>query len=168
MKKMMMFFLVFTCAALFAQNDLSKVKDEIKKANDKMEKAMVQNDEKTLLSLYTEDGISLPNNRPIVKGMDALKKDMEGMKNEKTNKVKFNTNEVFGDGKYYYEIGTFEVNYVNPKTKQNEDDKGKYLTIWEVQKDGSVKAKVDMWNRDKMKESTMAPDMEKKDTKEKK
>jgi len=28
------------------------------------------------------------------------------------------------------------------------DDQGKYLTIWEKQKDGSMKVKVETWNSD--------------------
>lgn len=137
---------------LFAQSDLNKVKGQIQKANQEMSKAMVDNDGDALLSLYLNDAVSLPNNRPMMKGKDALKKDFENMKDWKTKKAEFNTQEVFGDGKYYYEVGSFDVDFVNPETKNVENDKGKYMTIWEVQGDGSVKVKADMWNRDKSKE----------------
>ena len=35
-----------------------------------------------------------------------------------------------------------------PGMEKPMDDHGKYLTIWEKQKDGSLKTKIEIWNSD--------------------
>jgi hypothetical protein len=35
-----------------------------------------------------------------------------------------------------------------PGMEKPMDDRGKYLTIWEKQKDGSLKVKIETWNSD--------------------
>ena len=46
------------------------------------------------------------------------------------------------------EIGTFKMNASMPNFDKPIDDHGKYLTVWEKQKDGSLKIKIEIWNSD--------------------
>ena len=47
-----------------------------------------------------------------------------------------------------YEIGTYEVSLPLPGMKMPMADNCKYLTIWEMGKDGSLKIKIEIWNTD--------------------
>ena len=46
------------------------------------------------------------------------------------------------------EIGTYKISMTMPNMDKPMEDHGKYLTIWEKQKDGSLKVKVETWNSD--------------------
>ena len=65
------------------------------------------------------------------------------------------------------EIGTYKMNRSMPGMDKPMDDHGKYLTIWEKQKDGSLKIKVETWNSDvdpmSMMKTSDQNKMEKKD-----
>lgn len=88
-----MIVVLFTANMALSQSN-SEYKAKIESINKEMAKNMLEGNTEKLLSLYTEDAISMPN----------MDKPME--------------------------------------------DHGKYLTIWEKQKDGSLKMKVETWNSD--------------------
>jgi ketosteroid isomerase-like protein len=46
------------------------------------------------------------------------------------------------------EIVTYKISGSMPGMDKPMDDNGKYVTIWEKQKDGSLKIKVETWNSD--------------------
>jgi ketosteroid isomerase-like protein len=52
------------------------------------------------------------------------------------------------NGNLIHEIGTYKINASMPGMEKPIDDHGKYLTVWEKQKDGSLKVKIEMWNSD--------------------
>ena len=45
------------------------------------------------------------------------------------------------NGNLIHEIGTYKINASMPGMDKPMDDHGKYLTVWEKQKDGSLKNK---------------------------
>ena len=51
-------------------------------------------------------------------------------------------------GDMVYSQGTYHMTMTNPKTKKPMTDKGKYLTIYMKQADGSWKAVADTYNSD--------------------
>jgi ketosteroid isomerase-like protein len=55
---------------------------------------------------------------------------------------------VMVNGNLITEIGTYKISMSMPNMDNPIDDHGKYLTIWEKQKDGSLKVKVEIWNSD--------------------
>ena len=46
------------------------------------------------------------------------------------------------------EIGEYAISLTIPGMEMPVADKGKYITVWERQKDGSLKIKIETWNTD--------------------
>lgn len=61
------------------------------------------------------------------------------------------------NGNLITEIGSYKINMSMPGMDKPMDDHGKYLTIWEKQKDGSLKVKIETWNSDLDPMSMMKP-----------
>jgi len=51
-------------------------------------------------------------------------------------------------GDLVYTMGTYAMTVTDPKTKKPVTDKGKYLTVYQKQADGSWKAVADTYNSD--------------------
>lgn len=157
-------FLLLFAGYLSAQDE--SVKKEIEEINNKMEKAIIDNDHDYLLSLYTEDAISLPSYKPMLKGRDAIKRDMsDSQKDEwKINSISFNTTELWQENDKLYEIGTYNVSLSSPKMDNPMLDNGKYFTIWEKE-GGEWKVFLETWNTDKDPMQYQDMSMEQKDKK---
>ena len=102
-------------------------------------------DLKSLLNLYADDAIRLPNNQTIISGKEAIKKEMEI---EQTNLKKGYTNtsettDVFGDENTVTEVGKTIRKDASGKVKST----GKYMTIWKKVNGKFVTAR-EMWNDD--------------------
>jgi ketosteroid isomerase-like protein len=128
----------------------SDYKSKIELINKEMAKNMMEGNTEKLLSLYTEDAISMPSYQPIHDGIAAIRKANDEM--AKTG-VKYNsfaptTLKVTANGNQITEIGTYKISMSMPNMDKPIEDQGKYLTIWEKQKDGSLKVKVEIWNSD--------------------
>ena len=140
---------VFSSAS-FAQGE-RELRLEIEKLNSEMSKAMLSGDMEKSLSFYTKDVISLPNYEPMLNGLEAIKKSNEEMRKAGWKVVEFKptTLSVMSCGEMITEIGKFEIAFSMEGVKTPMKDTGKYLTIWEKQKDGTLKIKVETWNTDK-------------------
>jgi ketosteroid isomerase-like protein len=145
----MLFGILFMASVAYSQSS-SEYKTKIEAINREMAKNMIAGNSEKLLSLYTADAISLPSYEPIHEGLAAIKKASDDML--KTG-MKFNSFEpvtlkVFVNGNMITEIGTYKMNMTMPGMDKPMDDHGKYLTIWEKQKDGTLKIKIETWNSD--------------------
>ena len=134
---------------LFSQSDM-EYKSRIESLNKEMVKNMLEGNTEKLLAIYTQDAISMPSYEPIHQGISEIRKANEEMAK---SGVKFNSFEptilkVMSSGSLITEIGTYKINISMPGMDKPMDDHGKYITIWEKQKDGSLKVKVEMWNSD--------------------
>jgi ketosteroid isomerase-like protein len=99
----------------------------------------------SLLSLYADDAIRLPNNQSIISGKEAIKKEME-IEQTKLKKGYTNTSEttdVFGDENTVTEVGRTIRKDASGKVKST----GKYITIWKKVNGKFVTAR-EMWNDD--------------------
>lgn len=142
-------FVLFITATAFAQSP-AEYKSKIEALNKEMVKNMLAGNTEKLLSIYTNDAISLPSYEPIHDGLPAIKKASEDL--AKTG-VKFTSFEpttlkVLVNGNMITEVGTYKVTISMPGMDKPVDDHGKYLTIWEKQSDGSLKVKIETWNSD--------------------
>jgi ketosteroid isomerase-like protein len=92
----------------------------------------------------------MPANEPMADGLPAIKKSNEEMMNSGMKVTAFEptTLKVMVNGNQVTEIGTYKVSMTMPGTDKPMDDHGKYLTVWEKQKDGSLKIKIETWNSD--------------------
>ena len=127
-----------------------KLKAKIEKIDKEMQEAMVSGNYEKSLSFYAPDALSLPNNGPMVKGIDAIKKSSEGVANSGMKISSFETTitDLISCGDMAIEVGTYKISMSMEGMDQPMSDRGKYITIWEKQSDGSMKVKVETWNTD--------------------
>lgn len=150
MKKLAGFFIafLFISISLFAQ-DADKIKTKIEEQNKIYTKAMIDNDMETMLSMYTDDIISMPSYQPTVKGLAKVREisEMQAKSGWKTTHFVLNFTDVIIAGNLAIEIGNYDMKMSGPGVPDWADN-GKYITIWEVQEDESLKIKVESWNTD--------------------
>ena len=129
---------------------LKEIQSKIEKLNAEMTSAMVNGDYEKSLSFYADDAISLPNYQPMMVGMEAISMSNEGMANSgvKINSFNVSIKKIIMDGDLIVEIGTYNMSMEIPSMEGPINDIGKYMTVWEKQKDGSLKVKAETWNTD--------------------
>ncbi len=141
---MVLFVFVATGMAL-AGDDIAM----FQKLDDKIAKAILAGDHKTIMDMYVDDVYSLPSYSPMVKGKEALaehaKKGHEmGMK-IKTFSLK--VVDVFGSDHQKIVVGKYKMT-VMMGSQGPMPDNGKFMTVWNKQKDGSWKIRAETWNTD--------------------
>ena len=142
--------LLFVSALNSQCQSLKEIQSKIEKMNAEMADAMIKGDYEKSLSYYTDDAISLPNYQPMLIGIDAINMANETMSNSgaKILSFKVSTKKVIIKRDLIVEIGTYNMSMKIPTMDEPLTDIGKYLTVWEKQKDGSLKIKADTWNTD--------------------
>ena len=112
----------------------------------KFDKAVLAADWPTAVSVYTEDGILMPPNGPVVQGRAAMQKFFAGF--PKITAFKENVVEIAGYGDLVHPRGTYEMTMMPPGAKTPLTDIGKVLAVWRKQPDGSWRVARVMWNSD--------------------
>ncbi|MBK7500322.1 MAG: DUF4440 domain-containing protein [Ignavibacteriales bacterium] len=140
--------LIIISSSIFAQ-DVDKVKAKIEEMNKVYTKAMIDNDVEKMLSMYTEDIISMPSYQPTIKGIAKVRElsEMQAKSGWKTTEFILSITDIIVQGNLAIEIGNYNMKMSGPDVPEWADY-GKYITIWEEQKDGSMKIKVETWNTD--------------------
>jgi ketosteroid isomerase-like protein len=145
----MVLLVLFIQSVAFAQaNDA--LKSQIDKLNKEFSVAIVQGNTEKMLIMYSEDAISLPSYKPMQVGIAEIRKaSQEDMKSGwKTTAFELKNQKIITSGNLITDIGTYKITMSGPGMEKPVDDHGKYLTIYEKQKDGSLKIKVETWNTD--------------------
>lgn len=145
----MLMFLLFASSIAFSQS-ASEYKTKIEALNKDMCKNMIAGNNEKNLALYTEDAISLPSYAPLQEGIAAIRKASEDMAKSGWKCIAFETTtlKVIPNGNLITEVGTYKMSGSMANMDKPIDDHGKYLTIWEKQKDGALKIKIETWNSD--------------------
>ncbi|MCB0805250.1 MAG: nuclear transport factor 2 family protein [Bacteroidales bacterium] len=152
-KNIVFLLLAFSLCSFVVQaqkGDAAKLTAEIQKLNDKMIKAMEEENHDFLASMYVDDVYHMPSYEKMIHGKDKMI-ERERKNHEagfKMLSMKFDVVEVIPAGDYAIEIGKYNVSMEIPGMDNPMDDHGKYVTVWERQKDGSLKIKVETWNTD--------------------
>lgn len=135
-------------SSTFAQ-DVEKVKAKIEAMNKVYTQAMIDNDVEKMMSMYAGDIISMPSYQPTVRGIEKVRElsEMQEKSGWKTTHFEMNMTDVMLAENLAIEIGNYNMKMSGPEMPEWADY-GKYLTIWEVQNDGSMKIKVETWNTD--------------------
>jgi uncharacterized protein (TIGR02246 family) len=113
-------------------------------------KEMAAKDAEKNVAHYADDASLLMPNMAIHTGKDAIRgmfKDMFADKNFAGDFGPIKV-DVSKGGDLAYSQGTYTITTTDPKTKKPATEKGKYLTIYRKQADGSWKAIEDMINAD--------------------
>ncbi|MGA9471555.1 MAG: SgcJ/EcaC family oxidoreductase [Terriglobales bacterium] len=99
---------------------------------------------------FTDDGSGLYPGAPTVTGKDAIKTAMAPILSDPNFSLNFTSTKMMASkgGDMVYSQGTYIMVMTNPKTKTAITDKGKYLTIYTKQPDGSWKVVADTFNSD--------------------
>ena len=141
--------LIMSTGILFSQSK-DELKMKIQKINNEMAQAMVSGDSEKSLKYYADDAISMPNNSPMVEGIDAIKKSNQEMMQSgmQIKSFEFTTKKIKMCDNMITEIGMYKGSFMMPNMEQPVEDQGKYVTIWEKQADGSLKIKIEIWNTD--------------------
>jgi len=144
-----LFAVTFLTSLVYSQ-DMSELKKKVQMLNDKYAEQMVAGDMSSLWDYYTDDVISMPSYEPMIKGLEACKMSAQKMEESGSKITAFSTKttDVMKSGNFVVDIGTYKITMTIPGMDMPWDDHGKYLNIWEMQDDGSLKLKVETWNTD--------------------
>lgn len=96
-----------------------------------------------------EDGSMLGSNAPIATGREAITKMFSGFFALPNLDITWQADkaDVARSGELGYTSGTYRMTFSDPSGK-TVSDKGKYVTVWKKQKDGSWKVALDIFNTD--------------------
>lgn len=135
--------------AAWAQSD-GDLMAEVEAFGNALEKMMVEGDIDSMLSLYTEDAISLPNYGPRLDGTEAMRRHFDEMEAAGMKVLTFESapSDVWEAGKQVVEIGTYAISLEMQGAPEPIEDKGKYMTVYVRDADGSLKIKAETWNTD--------------------
>ena len=102
------------------------------------------------VSYYTDDGVVLLPNAPAIAGKDNIRAAMKPMMADPKFALQFGSSkvDVSKSGDLAYAQGTYTMNMTDPNTKSPAMDRGKYLTVFKKQADGTWKAVEDMLSSD--------------------
>jgi ketosteroid isomerase-like protein len=144
-----MFVVLLTTTMAYSQSS-PDYKSKIEALNKQNAANMIAGTSEKSLAFYTDDAISLPSYEPIHDGIAAIRKANEDMAKSGWKCLAFETTtlKVFPNGSQVTEIGTYKISFSMAGMDKPMDDHGKYVTIWEKQKDESLKIKVETWNSD--------------------
>ena len=137
---------LFSAAPALAADMDAKAK-ALARVDDDWSKAAATRDADRVASFYAEDAIAYPPNEPMAIGRPAAKKIWAGYFADKTFAISWKPLHAEVSGGLGYTAGTYEASFKGPDGKQL-DEKGKYVTAWKKQKDGTWKAVQDIWNAD--------------------
>lgn len=101
-------------------------------------------------SYFTEDGSGLYPGTATLNGKAAIRAAMAPLMADPNFSTTFISTRAVASkgGDMVYSQGTYVMTMTDPKTKQTVTDKGKYLTVYMKQPDGSWKAVADTFNSD--------------------
>jgi len=127
-----------------------EVLKQIETITDVLIQAFNAGDIDTILSYYTDDGMSLPDQHEAAIGKGALHKLHLEAKEEgvKIHSIKGLSQQIWDCGDFVFEAGRCVMSVKSPKLRYLLSDWRKYVTVWIRQPDGSLKIKIDSWNPD--------------------
>lgn len=144
-------FLIIASCFVYSQ-DNAELKKIIQSMNNEMAEMMISGEEETIWSYYSKDVISMPSYQPMIKGSDACIKSSEQMmaSGMEITAFKSTNTDLLVSGNFAIDIGTYEITMNIPEIGDIPyTDNGKYMTIWEMQDDGSLLVVAETWNTDK-------------------
>jgi uncharacterized protein (TIGR02246 family) len=112
--------------------------------------AFASRDAARIASFWSEDASVLMPDMPIINGRAAAMATVENMLKDPNFYVTFNSTkvEVSRASDYAYSQGTYTMSTSDPKSKMILTEKGKFVTVYKKEADGSWKAVSDIMNAD--------------------
>jgi ketosteroid isomerase-like protein len=150
-------FLVESAGAVLGQRS-GKETDAILAADAAWMKVWWAKDLEKSVAFFDKEGSMLPANEPIATGKDALTKLIGAAFADPDYRLSWHANKagVARSGELAYTSGTYDLSMKDASGKTI-SDKGKCLTVWKKQADGTWKVLYDMFNSDLPPTSTVPP-----------
>ena len=133
--------------AIVAPADHHELIEEVRALDDALEEAVLADDIDSMLAVYAEDPISLPNRSPRMDGIEAIRASLEAG-GVKFLSIETDPTDVWEAGDHVIAIGWYKISLQPPGMPTPIDDKGKFLTVYVRQEDGSLKVKAEITNTD--------------------
>jgi len=121
-------------------------KHDIRKITKAFVKAYNRRDAAAAAELYAEEAKLLPPNMEMVSGKQAIQAFWNGAMQMGAH-IDLKTVEVIADKTLACERGTITITF-KPDAAQPTINKGKYIIVMKLQKDGLWKIVIDIWNGD--------------------
>lgn len=135
-------------AGTLAEPSVAEIRSSIEMANQRAVAAMLAGDLSGSLANYADSAVVMMPMMPTMSGRAAIEAGFKGMmESMKVNAVTFTTQDVIASGDLAVETGLFDMT-TTAKGAKAMTEKGKYLTIWKRQNDGSWKVVRDINNPD--------------------
>lgn len=99
-----------------------------------------------ILSIYADNSVFMPPNRPIIRGTEGLRAFYTDLLNQGAQNLRLEVSEVSGHGPLAYQTGPYELDYAPPSGAPRHD-RGKYLFILRSLA-GTWRLEYTMWNSD--------------------
>lgn len=131
--------------SVLSKPDMTKIKAEIQALENDWAKASTDKDVATIVAFYTDDAVSMSNNKPMLTGKAAIQKDIEAdfAKRKETVVVAYETLDVYGNETVVTETGKTTVKDATGKVTYT----GKYMVVWE-KRNGKWLVVRDIYNDD--------------------
>jgi len=138
--------LLASCAP---QVDMAAAAKALTQVDEEWSKAAQAKDADRTASYYAEDAMIYPPNEVQAIGRDAAHKIWAAYFADTSIAISWKTTHaaVAQSGEFGFTAGAYDMLYRGPDGKQVHET-GKYLEVWQKQKDGSWKCVQDMWNAD--------------------
>lgn len=108
--------------------------------------AFLKEDINKLMKHYAPDAVSMPEYQPMMKGSDAIRiYFQEIMDRQQIKSFDKKIRQVMDLKGNIVEIGSFTIVYIHSKNEQPFKHNGKYLNIWKVQADGTLRLKAESY-----------------------
>ena len=103
-----------------------------------------------MVAHYADDATLMGPGMPVATGKDAIRATIQEMVSDPNLSLHFQPQrvEIARSGEMGFTQGMYHMTMTDPKTKKPVTDKGKYLTIYAKQADGTWKAVADTFNSD--------------------
>jgi ketosteroid isomerase-like protein len=127
-----------------------KLADAVRTADQDLLKVYAAKNLDKFLAFFDEKGAMLPPNALIADGKEAISRFIAGFFARATDlKINWHVDraDVAHSGDFGYTSGAFEMAFNDPNGKTI-SNKGKFVTVWKKQKDGSWKVLLDIFNSD--------------------
>ena len=133
-------------------DNLESYKEKIDELNEEINEAFIEWDIEKIENFYTDDVVLSQDSRPTLVGKKAI---IEDLRQQKYSGFRFNSLEnsiykIWKDELNIYVVETFTYSISLTNISLDLSGSGKSLTIWQVQKDDSLKIKYTILNLDYM------------------
>jgi uncharacterized protein (TIGR02246 family) len=141
--------LFFSNPSPVAGKSRMKGADAVRATDDAWMKVFAAKDLDKSVAFFDEKGAVLASNAPIAQGREAIAKSFAGFFTLPNLKITWRADkaDVAKSGELGYTSGTYQMSFSDPAGK-TVSDKGKYVTVWTKQTDGSWKVLLDIFNTD--------------------